>query len=912
MASAIEFLANPISPTTQTLIGTPTNGTTIGSSSEGILLTNCATTKTSNIVTCTSTTGLIIGMPVTGGGITPTNLTVASITNATTFTLSGNITSNSATALTLFAGSENAPTGDTDITAGSVWYRYSVAATAHVFTVAIDNLPADVASASGAILQIWSNSSNALTSPHSLTTTASSTFIAQSTNNGLNGQPRIVVNGTAATTYYIRVSSTSGYAFPFSIVLDAEPAQVSPANDTVNASLGGTYALPSTLPAPRVAGSIYSATNNEIAGTTVGTNRDGANVWYSWKAPASGMVTVRSLLPNGVYTAPNGTYPEASTFRFDCEVFFDRADPRNTFTPAAWSQNDLQTVASFSDATTSQSTSWYAIKDVVYLIEIGGDSTAGASNAGRGYFSFTIENGSLTTLARSGVSYGSEGVLKTLSRPVLNNTGRMAFQSSLELGGQVTASKDTAIFYSNGTSGANVVALEGNKEFLSTGSIFSSFSNVFINDASSIDFTGTLLITTTDPSTSKTNGSALYNVNNTGSSFTREVRLNDYTGASYTWSEGGGYLSQFNTPARTTDDGAALFTGKMAGTPADRDTGIFVASSSLAGKLVILEEDPAPGAPEGAEFADWTGTPSVNAANYLAVLATLRGTGVSPSNDTAVYSVSNYTASAPSWNLRLRKGLSAGSTAGGAALSTLTAPRVNSTGQIALIVNLLMNSGTPATTKDNDTAILSDLAQRPGLFTVVAREGDVARDQRSIPLASGAKFATFNSPVLITNNAVVFSAKLSDNSTGIWIWNGRSLFNTALTGSFAPTTGTDAPSTGPKFLTLGTPLCSIYGHIAFTGTLTGTNVTTANNAGLWAVAEDGVTPVLRLRKGDTYNFHTEQLPFRRTITSLDITSGSGGDDGFQRGMDINGNMGVVVTFSKNGTEQGSAVIKVTP
>ena len=83
----------------------------------------------------------------------------------------------------------------------------------------------------------------------------------------------------------------------------------------------------------------------------------------------------------------------------------------------------MQTVASFNQGTASQSTTWYAVKNVVYLIEIGGDSTTQAGNAGRGYFSFVLENASVTALARSGISYGSEGGLKTLSKPILNKTG---------------------------------------------------------------------------------------------------------------------------------------------------------------------------------------------------------------------------------------------------------------------------------------------------------------------------------------------------------------------------------------------------------------------------------------------------------------------------------------------------------
>jgi hypothetical protein len=100
--------------------------------------------------------------------------------------------------------------------------------------------------------------------------------------------------------------------------------------------------------------------------------------------------------------------------------------------------------------------------------------------------------------------------------------------------------------------------------------------------------------------------------------------------------------------------------------------------------------------------------------------------------------------------------------------------------------------------------------------------------------------------------------------------------------------------------------------VAFTASLSGSGVTTANDTGLWTIAEDGVIPFLRLREGDIYDFGVVELPIRRTITSIAITSGSGGDDGFARGIDQNGAVAVTTTLTKGKTKSGQAVFKIAP
>jgi hypothetical protein len=100
--------------------------------------------------------------------------------------------------------------------------------------------------------------------------------------------------------------------------------------------------------------------------------------------------------------------------------------------------------------------------------------------------------------------------------------------------------------------------------------------------------------------------------------------------------------------------------------------------------------------------------------------------------------------------------------------------------------------------------------------------------------------------------------------------------------------------------------------VAFIGTLAGVGISAANDAGLWTLTEDGVTPALRLRKGDVYDFGSVELPINRVVNSIALTAGSGGDDGAPRGMDQDGNVAVVVGLNKGTGTSGQAVFKVAP
>lgn len=823
---------------------------------------------------------------------------VATVTTPATQILRGQSIAGTTIAATAEAGEQtlgaaSAPKG------GTVWYRYRAGATPEVFSVAVANCPAEVVN--DIILEAFTNSATPATPGF-----AQLAFAEENRTSSVTGTPRLVINAAASSDYYFRVTSTDGDGAAFGIRLDFNPT--APANDLI----AGAIVLAPALPSIRNQGEdIYSATQTDPTGFNG--NTSGANVWYSWKAPASGLVKIRAIAPTVSATTGNVTAP-ASTFRYDCEVYFDTSGP----TDLVFDTATQQSAGGFNDGGT-QERSFYAIRNVVYFIEIGGDNNT--NNAGRGFFAFAIEDTHVVDAARTGVSYGSEGVLKKLGVPVVNRTGDIAFSAIFELGGPVTPAVDRGLFLFNGAT-TRAVVVKGAAEYVDNQIDFANFADVFLADRTAggdtnpdVGFTATLSGgTAANPVTAADNRGFYHD--DPANPGVREFRLNDYVSDSFTWNDGAGFLSAFNTPVRENADNTVLVTGTMVGIPITRDTGIFAGTRNV----VLQEEDPAPGTSDDVEFGDIAGTPTVNSSDALAFRAILRGTGVTAANDTAIYSVADYNAAptALNYRVRLRKGLAAagpaGTTlAGGATLMSLGEPRINSRGRLAAPAGFTPGTGAPAATIANDTAILSDLLTSDGSFAIVARENDLARNAVGQTIA-GVKFRSFPTPVLITDTVVVFTATIAGtgvtltNDTGIWLWDGTSTYLVARKGDPAP--GILTPST--TFNVLGTPVANASGRVAFTASLIGPTVTASDDAGLWTVSQDGVTPTLRLRKGDNYDFGRTELPIRRAITSIKLTAGSGGDDGFPRGMDADGNIAVVVTLKKGLLPAGQAVLKIAP
>jgi hypothetical protein len=185
--------------------------------------------------------------------------------------------------------------------------------------------------------------------------------------------PGWLINGAADAVYYFRVTSTDGDGVLFNVRSTFNPVGAAEryGRQCDRARFDPAYRTKTK------AKDIYSATQNRSQRVQTATH-SGANVWYSWIAPANGLVRIRSIAPASVATTGN-FHPIGSTFKYDLEVYFDTGAPKD----GVFDTTTAQTAGGFNDGG-SQERTFYAIKDVVYFIEIGGDNNT--NTAGRGFF----------------------------------------------------------------------------------------------------------------------------------------------------------------------------------------------------------------------------------------------------------------------------------------------------------------------------------------------------------------------------------------------------------------------------------------------------------------------------------------------------------------------------------------------
>lgn len=108
-----------------------------------------------------------------------------------------------------------------------------------------------------------------------------------------------------------------------------------------------------------------------------------------------------------------------------------------------------------------------------------------------------------------------------------------------------------------------------------------------------------------------------------------------------------------------------------------------------------------------------------------------------------------------------------------------------------------------------------------------------------------------------------------------------------------------------NFNSVSGPVLNAAGQTAFSGTLIGEGVTSANNQGLWVTGSDGL-PQLIARSGDLFDVSNDPISSDlRTISGLVLitgsvqfpTSGSGGEDGRPRSFNDTGQLAFFATFT---------------
>ena len=183
---------------------------------------------------------------------------------------------------------------------------------------------------------------------------------------------------------------------------------------------------------------------------------------------------------------------------------------------------------------------------------------------------------------------------------------------------------------------------------------------------------------------------------------------------------------------------------------------------------------------------------------------------------------------------------------------------------------------------------------RSGSLGPVVRGGDVAPGT-----TDGAVFADMPFPVLNDADRIAFRGTLAvggdvttSNDSGIWTDAPGALTLVAREGDAAP--GTTSGTVFGQF-DVNSYTLNVLGQTAFLGRLTGADITTANDVGIWATDQNG-TPQLIAREGDPLEVGPGDT---RTIKELMFFTGTGNGDSRMSGFNELGQLAFWARFADN-------------
>jgi hypothetical protein len=161
----------------------------------------------------------------------------------------------------------------------------------------------------------------------------------------------------------------------------------------------------------------------------------------------------------------------------------------------------------------------------------------------------------------------------------------------------------------------------------------------------------------------------------------------------------------------------------------------------------------------------------------------------------------------------------------------------------------------------NDEGLWSGL---PGAIQLVAREGSAAPGTTAV-FSSGWSFPRVNTSGVVAFSAALGAGANSSNNTGIWSGLPGALSLVARAGNAAPGTPAGVVFSGGMQNWL---MLNDAGQVVFRANLTGTGVTTANDAGIWAGAPGALQLVAREGDAapgtggvfDLFNYQFEAYP----------------------------------------------------
>ncbi|CAN5187007.1 hypothetical protein BH11PLA2_BH11PLA2_50410 [soil metagenome] len=327
----------------------------------------------------------------------------------------------------------------------------------------------------------------------------------------------------------------------------------------------------------------------------------------------------------------------------------------------------------------------------------------------------------------------------------------------------------------------------------------------------------------------------------------------------------GGNYSFFGIPVLN-DSGQVGFFANLTGGTSTR--GIFAGTPGSLTTAALQGT----AAPAGGNYS-LINAPVLNASGQVAFLATLTGglstQGIFAGTPSAVAAIALQGTAAP---------------AGGNYSSIIFPPVLNASGQVAFQADLTGGS-----------SINGIFAGTPGAVAAIALQGTAS--------PAGGNYSSFQTPpVLNASGQVAFFASMTGGTStgGIFAGTPGAVAAIALVGTAAPA--------GGNYLSFNPFTSNASGQVAFTATLNGTGVTTANDNGLYVGTAGSLVNIVR--EGDIIDVDPSSGVDNRTISAISFTTGSGGQDGL--GMSLNDSGQVVYRLTFTDGSSGIFTSQVTP
>lgn len=223
--------------------------------------------------------------------------------------------------------------------------------------------------------------------------------------------------------------------------------------------------------------------------------------------------------------------------------------------------------------------------------------------------------------------------------------------------------------------------------------------------------------------------------------------------------------------------------------------------------------------------------------------------------------------------------------------SFTSTPTINNAGQVAFFNSLT-----------NTSAAHAIFVGTPGSVAPVARQGEATP-------AGGTYSALSTLPVINAAGQVAFRGDITGGSSarGIFLGTSTTVQTIALIGDPSP----DGVGVISTFATVNSALSlNATGQVAFTATLGGAGVTTANDGALLIGTPGDLSLVVR--EGDVVDVDSSAGVDLRTVSAIGFGSGSGGEDGRNVTLTANGIITYRLTFTDNTAGIFTSTVSAVP